>query len=200
MHFLGEHHIFVFLLQLFVLLLCTRGAGELFRRLKQPALTAELLVGIVWGPTVLGRIFPVAHATLFPSDPIQQAMLETVAWLGVLFLLLDTGLEIDFSIAWRQRGSALVIALSDIVVPMAVAFVPMMFVPDVFLAHPDRRILFALFMATVMTISAMPVAARGLHDLNLLKTDLGFLTMSALAVNDVVGWVLFAVILVHRII
>ena len=195
MHFLGEHHIFVFLLQLFVLLLCTRGAGELFRRLKQPALTAELLVGIVWGPTVLGRLFPVAHAALFPSDPIQQAMLETVAWLGVLFLLLDTGLEIDFSIAWRQRGSALVIALSDIVVPMAVAFVPMMFVPDVFLAHPDRRILFALFMATVMTISAMPVAARGLHDLNLLKTDLGFLTMSALAVNDVVGWVLFAVIL-----
>jgi len=50
-------------------------------------------------------------------------------------------------------------------------------------------------MATVMTISAMPVAARCLHDLNLLKTDLGFLTMSALAVNDIIGWVLFAIIL-----
>ena len=195
MHFLGEHHILVFLVQLFVLLLCTRGAGELFRRWKQPALTAELLVGITLGPTVLGRLFPAVHAALFPPDAIQQAMLETVAWLGVLFLLLDTGLEIDFSIAWRQRGSALAIALSDIIVPMAIAFVPMLFVPDMFLAHPDRRILFALFMATVMTISAMPVAARGLHDLNLLKTDLGFLTMSALAVNDVIGWVLFAVIL-----
>ena len=195
MHFLGEHHILVFLVQLFVLLLCTRGAGELFRRWKQPALTAELLVGITLGPTVLGRLFPAVHAALFPPDAIQQAMLETVAWLGVLFLLLDTGLEIDFSIARRQRGSALAIALSDIIVPMAIAFVPMLFVPDMFLAHPDRRILFALFMATVMTISAMPVAARGLHDLNLLKTDLGFLTMSALAVNDVIGWVLFAVIL-----
>ena len=195
MHFLGEHHIFLFLLQVFVLLLFARGLGELFRRWRQPALTAELLVGIVLGPTLLGRYLPCLHAALFPPDAIQQTMLDTVAWLGVLFLLLDTGLEIDFSIAWRQRGSALAIALSDIFVPMAVAFVPVMFLPDAFLAHADRRLIFGLFMATVMTISAMPVAARALHDLNLLKTDLGFLTMSALAVNDIIGWVLFAIIL-----
>ena len=195
MHYLDEKHIFLFLAQLFVLLLCARGLGELFRRWKQPALTAELLVGIVLGPTLLGRFMPGLHAALFPPDALQQSMLETVAWLGVLFLLLDTGLEIDFSIAWRQRGSALAIALTDIVVPMVVAFVPVLFLPDVFLADPARRLLFGLFMATVMTISAMPVAARGLHDLNLLKTDLGFLTMSALAVNDIIGWVLFAIIL-----
>ena len=195
MHHLDESHIFLFLAQLFVILLCARGLGELFRRWKQPALTAELLVGIALGPTLLGRFLPGLQTALFPPDAIQQSMLETVAWLGVLFLLLDTGLEIDFSIAWRQRGSALAIALSDIVVPMVVAFVPVLFLPDHFLAHPDRRIIFGLFMATVMTISAMPVAARCLHDLNLLKTDLGFLTMSALAVNDVIGWVLFAIIL-----
>lgn len=195
MHYLDESHILLFLVQLFVLLLCTRGLGELFRRWKQPALTAELLVGIVLGPTILGRILPGFQMALFPPDAIQQSMLETVAWLGVLFLLLDTGLEIDFSIAWRQRGSALAIALTDIVVPMLVAFVPVLFLPGAFLADPSRRLLFGLFMATVMTISAMPVAARGLHDLNLLKTDLGFLTMSALAVNDVIGWVLFAIIL-----
>ena len=195
MHYLDESHIFFFLLQVFLLLLCARGLGELFRRWKQPALTAELLVGIVLGPTILGRFLPGLHAALFPAEAIQQGMLETVAWLGVLFMLLDTGLEIDFSIAWRQRGSALAIALTDIIVPMIVAFVPVIFLPDVFLADPSRRLLFGLFMATVMTISAMPVAARCLHDLNLLKTDLGFLTMSALAVNDIIGWVLFAIIL-----
>ncbi len=195
MHYLDESHILLFLAQLFILLLCTRGLGELFRRWKQPALTAELLVGIALGPTLLGRVLPGLHAALFPPDAIQQAMLETVAWLGVLFLLLDTGLEIDFSIAWRQRGSALAIALSDIFVPMGVGFLAVIFLPDSFLVHPGQRILFGLFMATVMTISAMPVAARGLHDLNLLKTDLGFLTMSALAVNDIIGWVLFAIIL-----
>jgi Kef-type K+ transport system membrane component KefB/mannitol/fructose-specific phosphotransferase system IIA component (Ntr-type) len=179
----------------FILLLCARGLGELFRRWKQPALTAELLVGIVLGPTLFGRFLPELQAALFPSEAVQQYMLETVAWLGVLFLLLDTGLEIDFSIAWRQRGKALAIAVTDIIVPMSVAFLAVLFIPDVFLVDPHRRIIFSLFMATVMAISAMPVAARCLHDLNLLKTDLGFLAMSALAVNDIIGWVLFAIIL-----
>ncbi len=78
---------------------------------------------------------------------------------------------------------------------LLVAFVPVMFLPDHLLAHPDRRILFGLFMATVMTISAMPVSARALHDLNLLKTDLGFLTMSRSLSTICIGWVLFAIIL-----
>ncbi len=192
---LDEHHILLFLVQIFIIFLLARGLGELFRRWKQPALTAELLVGILLGPTLLGRFFPEFHQILFPIDPIQWAMFDTLAWVGVLFLLLDTGLEIDFSIAWRQRGHALVIAFSDILIPMIVAFVPVLFLPDTYLVDPHRRILFALFMATVMTISAMPVAARSMHDLNLLKTDMGFLTLSALAVNDIVGWVLFTIIL-----
>jgi len=180
-HYLDETHILLFLIQFSVLLLLTRAGGELFRRWKQPALTVELLVGVALGPTLLGRFLPGVHAALFPADQVQQNMLETVAWIGVLFLLMDTGLEIDFSVAWRQRGAALVIALSDVIIPMVVAFVPCVLLPDRFLAVPDQRVTFALFMAVVMTISAMPVAARVLHDLNLLKTDLGFLTMSALA-------------------
>ena len=195
MHYLDETHILIFLAQLFIILLCARGLGELFRRWKQPAVTAELLVGIVLGPTILGRFSPGFQAALFPPDAIQQGMLETVAWLGVLFLLLDTGLEIDFSIAWRQRGKALAIAATDVVVPMALAFPCVYLLPDSFLVQPERRLIFSLFMATVVSISAMPIAVRCLHDLNLLKTDLGFLAVSALAVNDVIGWVLFGILL-----
>ncbi len=152
-------------------------------------------MGVFMGPTLLGRVAPGVFEMLFPPDAIQQAMLETVAWLGVLFLLLETGLEIDFSIAWRQRGSAMVIALADIFIPMFVAFGAVVFLPPHYLADPDKRIIFSLFMATVMTISAMPVSARIFKDLHLLKTDMGFLTMSALAVNDIIGWVLFSIIL-----
>ncbi|MBN2301752.1 MAG: cation:proton antiporter [Lentisphaerae bacterium] len=195
MNYLSESHIFLFLVQVFVLMGCARGLGELFRRWKQPALTAEILVGVFLGPTLLGRFLPGLQSALFPPDAIQQAMLDTIAWLGVLLLLLDTGLEIDFSIAWRQRGSALLIAVSDIIIPMIIAFFAVIFLPDRYMVNPDQRIVFSLFMATVMTISAMPVAARVLHDINVLKTDLGFLVMSALTVNDIIGWVLFTIIL-----
>lgn len=196
MQVLGDHHIYLFLLQLFVVLLAACGLGALFRRLKLPAMTGELLAGILLGPTLLGRFCPGFYAALFPAEAVQTAMFETVAWIGVLFLLLDTGLEIDFSIAWRQRGAALTVALTDVVVPMLVAFLPLvLLLPDSLLVDPNRRLIFGMFMATVMTISAMPVSARCLHDLNLLKTELGFLTMSALAVNDILGWVIFSIIL-----
>lgn len=195
MHYLDESHILLFLVQLFILMGCARGLGELFRRWKQPVLTAEILVGVFLGPTILGRFLPGLQAAIFPPEAVQQTMLDTVAWLGVLLLLMDTGLEIDFSIAWRQRGSALIIALSDIVIPMVIAFSAVIMLPERYLVNPDQRIIFSLFMATVMTISAMPVAARVLHDMHLLKADVGFLIMSALTVNDIIGWVLFTIVL-----
>ncbi|MGA1874181.1 MAG: cation:proton antiporter [bacterium] len=193
--YLSEQNIFLFLVQVALLLGLSRGLGEIFRRRRQPAVTAEILVGLLLGPTVFGRFLPGLQTILFPPDQIQQNMLETVAWIGVFFLLLETGLEVDFSIAWRQRGDALKIALTDIILPMIIAFIPSMLLPDHYLMNVDRRITFALFMAAAMTISAMPVTARALHDLNLAKTELGFLIMSALAVNDVIGWLVFTIIL-----
>ncbi len=195
MHCFSEENIFVFLLQVFLLLGIARIAGELFRKWKQPALTAEILVGILLGPTILGRSLPEVHKFIFPDNPVQQNMLETVTWLGLMFFLLETGLKMDFSSAWRHRGKALTIALTDTLVPITLAFVSCQFLPDHYLVDPGQRFIFSLFMATVMCTTAMPIAARVLHDLDLSKTDLGLLIMSALSVNELIGWVIFTFIL-----
>lgn len=195
MHYLSESHIFIFLVQVFLLLGLARGLGEVFRRWNQPALTAEILVGVLLGPSIFGRFFPEFQAMIFPIELVQQNMLETVTWLGVLFLLLETGMEVELSSAWRQRKDALKIALSDIIIPMVIAFIPCYFLSSHYLVNPDQRLIFSLFMATVMTISAMPIAARALHDLKLSKTDLGSLIMSALSINDIIGWLIFTIVL-----
>lgn len=190
-----EYRILLFLLQLFVLLGCARGLGLVFSKYGQPSITAEILVGIVLGPTILGRLLPGLQQTIFPPDLVQQGMLEAVAWLGLLFFLLDTGLQTDFAAAWRQRRSAMIISVSDLTLPMLIAFVPCLFIPGRFLVDPEARVLFAVFVATIMTISALPVTARVLQDLNLYRTDTGLLIMGALTINDVAGWLVFAVIL-----
>jgi Kef-type K+ transport system membrane component KefB/mannitol/fructose-specific phosphotransferase system IIA component (Ntr-type) len=78
---------------------------------------------------------------------------------------------------------------------MLIAFIPCLFLPDAYMGAAGQRVVFALFVATIMTISALPVTARVLGDLNLYKTDIGFLIMSALSVNDLLGWVIFTLIL-----
>ncbi|OHB55852.1 MAG: hypothetical protein A2Y07_09885 [Planctomycetes bacterium GWF2_50_10] len=195
MYFLAEHNILLFLVQVFVILALARGLGEVFRYFRQVPLTAELLVGFMLGPAVLGYFAPELYQNLFPADPKQQNMLETVAWLGVLLLLLQTGLEIDFIAAWSYRADAVKIAVMGTAIPMVIAFAVAMMLPDWLLINPDKRIAFALFISIVLAISAVPVAARALHDLRLIKTDLGFLIMSALSVNDLIGWLVFTMIM-----
>ncbi len=195
MNFISEQNLFIFLVQVFLLLSLAKIAGEFLRRRNFPSFTGEILVGILLGPTIFGRFFPWFHQFVFPVDATQHHMLETVAWMGILFLLLESGLEMDFSSALRQGRDAFTIAISDIVIPIALSFTACLFLPDHYLVDPGQRILFAFFAATVMSISAMPITARALHDLNIFKTDLGFLILSALSINDMLGFLIFTIIL-----
>jgi Kef-type K+ transport system membrane component KefB/mannitol/fructose-specific phosphotransferase system IIA component (Ntr-type) len=195
MHYLNESMILIFLLQVSLLLGLSRVAGLFLKRIGQPSISGEILVGILLGPTLFGRILPGLHAAVFPPDVMQQNMLETVAWLGILFFLLDAGLDTNLTAALRQRRDALTVSLSDLVIPMIIAFIPVWFLPDSYIGPDSQRMMFSLFIATIMTISALPVTARILQDLGIYRSDASLLTMCALTINDIAGWLVFAVIL-----
>jgi Kef-type K+ transport system membrane component KefB len=192
---MSEHHLGTFLIQVLLLLGLARGFGELLRRFGHPAIVGEIAIGLLLGPTLLGRAAPELQAAIFPPDPLQQVMLETVSWFGVLFLLLETGLEVDVSAAWRQRGPALRIGVIGVLVPLAIGFALSLGLPDRYLADPAQRIPFALFLGTTIAISAMVIIARVLHDLELVKSDLGLVTLCGYAVNDVLAWMILAIVL-----
>ena len=74
---ISEHPLVVFLLQVLLLLGLARSLGELCGRYGQPRLVGEILVGILIGPTILGRMSPELYLLSFPPEPVQLAMLET---------------------------------------------------------------------------------------------------------------------------
>nr|MDK2851726.1 hypothetical protein [Candidatus Cloacimonadota bacterium] len=190
-----EHHLLIFLVQFALVLGLCKLIGYFLFKIKQSSITGDILVGLILGPAILGRIFPELQASLFPDEVIQRSMLETIAWFGNFFLLMEAGLEINFSRIWEQRGNAIKLSLLDLTLPIIISFIPLFFLPNRYLVDPSQRILFTLFLAAVMTISALPVAIRGMRDLNILKTDVGFLILSVLTINDIAGWVIFTVIL-----
>ncbi len=101
----------------------------------------------------------------------------------------------DVSAAWRQRGPALRVGIIGVLIPLVVGTACAYFLPDRYLADPDKRILFALFLGTTMAISAMVIIARVLHDMDLVKTDLGLVTLCGYAVNDIMAWVILSIVL-----
>jgi Kef-type K+ transport system membrane component KefB/mannitol/fructose-specific phosphotransferase system IIA component (Ntr-type) len=192
---MSEQYLGTFLLQVLLLLALARGLGEVLRRFGHPPLVGEIAIGLLLGPTLLGRAWPALQSAIFPADPIQQSMLEAVSWFGVLFLLLETGLEVDVSAAWRQRGPALRIGVTALLVALLIGFSLSLALPDRYLADAAQRIPFALFLGTTIAISAMVIIARVLHDLDLVKSDLGLVTLCGYAVNDILAWVILSIVL-----
>jgi len=195
---MSEAELLRFLIQILVLLACARILGELFRRWGQPAVIGELLVGVAFGPSILGQISALRplYDYLFPTGPeaTWQVRFETIAEFGVLFLLLANGLEVDVSVVWRQRKEATIISISDIFLPLIAGFVMALFIPARFMAGVDpNRYVFAYLIGTAVTIGALPIAVRALHDINILRTDIGLLILSALTANDIIGWMLFTI-------
>lgn len=181
------------LLQLSVLLGSARLFGELFRKIGQPAVVGELLAGLFLGPTFLGQIFPLWQAWLFGPDPFEQSLLGVVSLLGVFTLLIVTGFEIDVGLIKHKARTAVTISLGGILVPMLCGLVLGYWLPDSCVAHPDQRLVFSLFIAVALSISAIPVIAKVLMDLKLLRRDIGQVTLAAAMLDDSVGWVLLAV-------
>jgi Kef-type K+ transport system membrane component KefB/nucleotide-binding universal stress UspA family protein len=186
--------ILTLLLQLAGMLLLARALAEVMRRFGQPAVIGELLAGLLLGPTVLGHFAPGAFELAFPPDAQQRQLLEVISWLGMVLLLLLTGIETDIR-AMRNLGRPAVMAsLFGMVIPFATGLALGWLLPDAYLTDPDNRTVFALFLATTMAISAMPVIAKILLDLDLISHSIGVVILSSAVVDDTIGWLILSVI------
>ena len=92
---LGGQELLLLIVQFGLLLAVARTLGEVAKRFRLPSVVGELLAGVVLGPSLLGAVAPGAFHAIFPSRPEQVHLLEAVSWLGVLMLLILTGLETD---------------------------------------------------------------------------------------------------------
>jgi Kef-type K+ transport system membrane component KefB/nucleotide-binding universal stress UspA family protein len=193
-HPIAGHSVFLLLIQLALLVGVARLGAELLKRMGLPAVIGELGAGILLGPSVFGRLAPVSFLAIFPQQVEQFHLLEVVGTLGMTFLLLMTGLETDVKLVRNLGRAALITSATGMFLPFGLGFALGIFMPDGYLADPQHRILFALFLATTMSISAMPVIAKILVDLDLTKRNIGLVILSAGVVDDTVGWLILSLI------
>lgn len=196
---LTHHEVTVFLLSLAVLLGLAKLLGEIARMLGQPSVVGEILAGVLLGQTVLGSLAPGAYAFLFPADTAVSSVpigLETLVVLSAILLLLVAGLEVDLSSVARQGKAMLLVSSMGVVIPFGLGFGFAYLFPGLLgQASSELHLAFALFMGIALSITALPVIAKILIDLNLAKSDLGMLILSSAMVNDLLGWIGFAMVL-----
>jgi len=193
---LSSRDITMLLLALGILLLSARTLGEVAKRCNLPAVIGEIMAGILLGPTLLGWLAPGFSRALFPTDGGVALVLDGLTTLSIVLFLLVAGIEIDLRTVWRQKRAAICVALFGMALPFALGFMTAWLAPNLlgYQAGTDR-IVFALFMATAMSITALPIIAKILMDLNLYRSNLGVTIVAAAVLNDLLGWLVFATIL-----
>lgn len=192
---LGSAEIVQLLLAITLMLGFGRAFGELFRKIKQPAVVGEILAGIFLGPTIFGTIFPEIQQFIFPSIGLVTISLDAIVNLSIIFMLLVVGLEIDLAVVIKQGTAALTTGTLGMIIPFIFGAAAAYFAPSILGSQPDNLLIFSFFIGTALAISALPVIARTLMDLKLFKTKMGMTIMAAAMFNDLMGWIIFSIFL-----
>jgi Kef-type K+ transport system membrane component KefB len=188
-----ESLLYFVLLQLTIIVLAGRAGSALARRWGQSSAVGEIIVGILLGPSLFGLLAPGVFAYVFRSvAPEPMTMLSQV---GLLLLMFQIGLEFDFGHLREARNQKAVAAVA--VATLAAPFLLGLgfgYVSAPILAPGIDPSASALFIATAFSITALPILGRIMIELNIQRSTLGVIAISAAALNDVVGWLMLAVV------
>jgi Kef-type K+ transport system membrane component KefB len=182
-----DQEVQLFLLDLAIIILLARLLGIAARRLGQPPVLGEIIVGILLGPTLFhGQI----TATLFPTT--LRPPLSALASLGVVMFMFAIGYQLDLRLFRGRERVAASVSVSSVILPLSLGIGL-----GVWLAsrHHVRHVLpFALFVGTAMAVTAFPVLARILTDRSMHRTRIGGIALASAAMDDVLAWSVLVVV------
>jgi Kef-type K+ transport system membrane component KefB/nucleotide-binding universal stress UspA family protein len=180
--------------EVMALLVVGRLLGEALQRIGQPALIGQLLAGLILGPSLLGAVWPEAQHFLFPGDAAQKGMIDGLSQVGILLLLLLTGMETDLGLVKKARGAAIAISLAGVAVPFAGGFLLGQILPVALLpAGLGGRLVPSLFLGTALAISSVKIVAMVVREMNFMRRNLGQVIVASAIIEDTVGWVIIAI-------
>jgi Kef-type K+ transport system membrane component KefB len=162
------------LLLIFVAFLAAKIGGEIMERLKLPAVTGELMAGIVLGPTLLNLI--TSDATFF----------DVLAQLGATFLLFSVGMEIKLSELRKVGLTAGAVAALGVVFPFVMGYYvsKLLFVSSIE----------AMFIGAALVATSVGITARVLEDMGMIHSTEAKIILGAAIIDDILGMIVLTLV------
>ena len=182
-----------YLIAIAVILMSCQLLAAVARRIGQPPVLGEMVGGLLLGPSLLGAVWPAASAFLFPSAVVEG--LGAAAQLGLVVFVFLLGCELRTDRIERKRVVATTVA-GGMLLP-CVAGAGIVAATGGLFAGQDGAAPTAtmLFVGLALAVTALPVLARILADLQLSETRVGTVALSAAAIGDGGVWLVLAFLL-----
>ena len=184
----------IFVAQLILLLFVGRLLGEGMSRMGQPAIFGQLLAGVLLGPSVFGALLPEIRNLVFPDAPALKHMIEAISQVGILLLLLLTGMETNLALVNRRRRAVISSSIFGIAVPFVCGVLLAYALPKELIPSSSLHLVTALFLGTALSISSVKIVAMVLMEVGAIRRDLGQLILATAILDDTVAWILIAII------
>ena len=178
------------LIQIAVILVVSRSLGIVARWLGQPLVIAEVLAGILLGPSLLGWISPPAMEALFPAS--SMPVLRMLSQVGLVLFMFLVGLEFDPKLLRGRAHASIAISHTSIIVPFLLGSGAAYFLYETYSSKDVNFVSFLLFLGVAMSVTAFPVLARILSERHLLGSRVGAIAIACAAVDDVTAWCILA--------
>ena len=172
-----------------IIMAMTQLLSLFLSRIRQPRVIAEVIAGVILGPSVMGRI-PGFTDAIFPQAGMP--VLRLTSTIGLVFFLFIVGLEIDTRVMKHNMVVSASVSIAGLIIPLGLGAALGVGVYREFISHSVNFGTFLLFTAVAVGITAFPVLCRILTSLELLETEVGLVTLAAGIGNDVIGWILLA--------
>lgn len=161
------------LLALFVMLAAAKVLAEVFERLRQPAVVGEILAGVLIGPSVLGWVSP-------------SELTNTLAEIGVIFLLFAVGLETKPSAIFKVGTKAALVAILGVLAPFAGGYL--------LLRLQGAATVESLFLGCAMVATSVGITARVLGSMGVLSAQTSRIILGAAVIDDILGLLILAIV------
>jgi len=184
-----------FFLQIAIILIFCQVVGAVARRAGQPQVVAEMVAGVLLGPSLLGLFWPDIFTGLFPDESMQ--VLFPVAQLGIAAYMFVVGMEFRMDIVRLHYRAAVAVSLAGMAAPFALGMATAWYFHSHTELFPPETSLTEgmIFVGTALSITAFPMLARIIHFKKLTGTLMGTVALGAGAVGDAAAWCLLAVLL-----
>lgn len=161
-----------------------------------PLVVVQIVCGILLGPTILGKVLPHFHATVFSSAVV--APLNGIAWWGVMVFVFLAGVELDMNEAWVRRRETVVTAGLALVLPLLMgsvaAYCLLLWSPN-WSGPAGNHVQTILALGMACAVTALPILVLLLEKLHILRTEFGQRVLRYASLDDVVIWSVLALIL-----
>lgn len=178
----------------FILGVC-KTVGAVAKKLGQPAVVAEMVAGVLMGPSLFGWFAPGLHAQVFPKASLP--IIYVVSQAGLVLYMFLVGLEFQGQLIKRRARSAASVSLTGIFVPFTLGALLSLYLVQEggFFTERVNTWQAAMFAGAAMAITAFPVLARIIYDCGLTGTTLGTMVLAAGAADDAAAWCVLAIML-----